>query len=93
VIYFSQQPDNEVIKRHLRAEGRALILRSMSDGEAIFLVDRAETGIVLVDEISTSKDEHVGGSISNALAAVAACVGLGINSECIRQGLRSFVED
>jgi cyanophycin synthetase len=93
VIYFSQQPDNEVIKRHLRAEGRALILRSMSDGEAIFLVDRAETGIVLVDEISTSKDEHVGGSISNALAAVAACVGQGINSECIRQGLRSFVED
>jgi cyanophycin synthetase len=93
VIYFSQQPDNEVIKRHLRAGGRALILRSISGGEAVSLIDRAETSVVLAHEISASQDEHAGGNISNALAAAAACVGLGINSECIRQGLRSFVEN
>jgi cyanophycin synthetase len=93
VIYFSQRPGTEVIKRHLRAGGRALILRSISDGEALSLIDSAETRIVPVDEISTLKDEHAAGNISNVLAAAAACVGLGINSECIRQGLRSFVED
>jgi cyanophycin synthetase len=93
VIYFSQQPGTGVIKRHLLAAGRALILRSTSDGEALSLIDRAETSIVLAHEVSASKDEHATGNISNALAAAAACVGLGINSECIRQGLRSFVED
>jgi cyanophycin synthetase len=93
VIYFSQQPGTGVIKRHLLAAGRALILRSTSDGEALSLIDRAETSILLAHEVSASKDEHATGNISNALAAAAACVGLGINSECIRQGLRSFVED
>jgi cyanophycin synthetase len=93
VIYFSLHPDNKVISQHLLAGGRALIIRPGPDGEVLSLIDNAETSIVLVDEISTSKDEHAGGNVSNALAAAAACVGLGIDSECIRQGLRSFVED
>jgi cyanophycin synthetase len=93
VIYFSQQPDNEVIKRHLRAGGRALLLRSISGGEALSLIEEAETSVVLAHEISASQNEPAGGNISDALAAAAACVGLGINSECIRQGLLSFVED
>jgi cyanophycin synthetase len=93
VIYFSQQPDNEVIRRHLQTAGRALILRPRSDGEALSLIDGAETSIVLAHEISASHDERAAANISNALAAAAACVGLGITSECICQGLRSFVED
>lgn len=93
VIYFSQQPDNDVIRRHLRAGGRALILRPRSDGEALSLLDGTETGLVLAREISASHDERAAGNISNALAAAAACVGLGINSECIGRGLRSFVEN
>jgi cyanophycin synthetase len=93
VIYFSLHPDNEAITRHLRAGGRALIVRPGPDGEAVFLIDGVETSIVLAHEISASHNERSVPNISNALAAAAACVGLGINSECIYQGLRSFVED
>jgi cyanophycin synthetase len=93
VIYFSQQPDNEVIRRHLLTGGRALILRPSSQGEVLVLIDGTETSLVLAHEISALHDECAAGNISNALAAAAACVGLGINSECISQGLRSFLAD
>jgi cyanophycin synthetase len=93
VIYFSLHPDNEAITRHLRAGGRALIARPGPDGEVVFLIEGADTSIVLAPEISASRNERAAGNISNALAAAAACVGLGINSEFICQGLRSFVED
>jgi cyanophycin synthetase len=93
VIYFSLHPDNEAITRHLRTGGRALMVRPGSDGEAVCLIDGAETSIVLAYEISASHNECSVPNISNALAAAAACVGLGINSECICRGLRSFVED
>jgi cyanophycin synthetase len=93
VIYFSLHPDNEAITRHLRTGGRALIVRPGPDGEAVFLIDGVETSIVLAHEISASHNERSVPNISNALAAAAACVGLGINSECIYQGLRSFIED
>jgi cyanophycin synthetase len=93
VIYFSQQPDNEVIKRHLRAGGRALILRLISGRNALSLIDGTETSIIFADKIAMTHDENTGGNVSNALAAAAACVGLNIEPECIRKGLRSSVED
>jgi cyanophycin synthetase len=93
VIYFSLHPENEVITRHLRTGGRALIVRPGPDGAAVFLIDGVETSIVLAHKISASHNERSVPNISNALAAAAACVGLGINSECICRGLRSFVED
>jgi cyanophycin synthetase len=93
VIYFSLQPENEAIGRHLRTGGRALILRKVSDGEALSLIDRAETSIVLAQDLFVAHEERAAGNIADALAAAASCVGLGINSECISQGLRSFVED
>jgi len=93
VIFFSLHPDNEAITRHLRTGGRALIVRPGPDGQAVFLIDGAETSIVLAHEISASHNERSVPNISNALAAAAACVGLGINFECIYQGLRSSVED
>ena len=93
VIFFSLHPDNEAITRHLRTGGRALIVRPGPDGEAVFLIDWVETSIVLAHEISASHNERSVPNISNALAAAAACVGLGINFECIYQGLRSSVED
>jgi cyanophycin synthetase len=92
VIYFSLRPDNEVVSQHLLAGGRALIVRPGPGGEALSLVDRTENRIVFVDDISDSQDEHASSNISNALAAAAACVGLSVNSESIRQGLRTFVE-
>jgi cyanophycin synthetase len=93
VIYFSLQPENQVVGRHLRMGGRGLVLRPVCDGEALFLLDGAETSLALVQDIFAAHEEPDVGNIANALAAAAVCVGLGINSERISRGLRSFVED
>jgi cyanophycin synthetase len=90
VIYFSLQPANAVIERHLRGGGRAVILRSRPDGDAISLIDGAETSLLLAREIPGASAACACTSVANALAATAACVGLGIDIEWICRGLRTF---
>jgi cyanophycin synthetase len=91
VIYFSQQPDNEVIGRHLRSGGRALILRTQSGREVLTLTDGSQTHVVL-SRTSHECNNRGGLSMSSASAAAAASVGLGIDFDCIGHGLRAFVE-
>jgi cyanophycin synthetase len=90
VIYFSLRPDNGVIGRHLRGGGRALVLRSRPDGDALSLIDGAETNLLLAREIPGASAACACSSIANALAATAACVGLGIDIGSICRGLRTF---
>jgi cyanophycin synthetase len=92
VIYFSLQPDNEVIGRHLRTGGRALMLRPRSDGEALLAIDGAETSLLRVEEIHASSDDRGHVNTASALAAAAACLGLGTNTDCICHGLRTFTQ-
>jgi cyanophycin synthetase len=92
VIYFSRQPDNEVIGRHLRSGGRALILRTQSGRQALTLTDSSETQLVLAGTASPGSDNRGGLGTSSALAAAAASVGLGIDLDCIGHGLRAFFE-
>jgi cyanophycin synthetase len=90
VIYFSMQLEHEVIAHHLRKGRRALVLRPRSDGETLTVVDESETDMMPAHELSTAGEDPVVINIASALAAAAACVGLGINLDFIRRGLRSF---
>ena len=94
VIYFSLTPDNPassaVIERHLRGHGLALLLRSSPSGEVLALTDRREISLLHPHDIPATFDGRARVNIANALAAAAACIGLEIDLECIRQGLRSF---
>jgi cyanophycin synthetase len=92
VIYFSRQADNEVIGRHLRSGGRALILRTQSDRQDLTLIDSSETQLLLARRTSHGSDNRSGLGTSSAVAAAAACVGLGIDLDCIGYGLRAFFE-
>jgi cyanophycin synthetase len=94
VIYFSMAaggPDgSEVIERHLRRDGVALFLRDTPQGETMTLHDRREIGLVRVSDIPATFGSRARMNVANALAAAAACIGLGIDLACIRQGLRTF---
>jgi cyanophycin synthetase len=93
VIYFSRQPDNQVLECHLQGRGRALVLGPRPGGEALCLVDGTETStVVLAQEIPATSEGRDRFNISNALAAAAGCLGLGINLEYICQGLRTFAQ-
>jgi cyanophycin synthetase len=90
VIYFSVQPDNQVVERHIRARGRALVLRPRPDGETLCLIDGTETRILLAQEIPALLGDRAHVNVTNALAAAAVCLGLDIDLECVRQGLSTF---
>jgi cyanophycin synthetase len=92
VIYFSRQPDNEVIGRHLRSGGRALILHTQTQRQALVMIESSETQLVLALETSHRPNNLDGLSVSSVLAAAAASVGLGIDLDCIGDGLRAFFE-
>jgi cyanophycin synthetase len=92
VIYFSRQPVNEVIGRHLRLGGRALILRTQSDRQILTLIDSSETQVLLARGTSHGSNHRDEVTMSSALAAASASVGLGIDLECIGLGLRAFFE-
>jgi cyanophycin synthetase len=92
VIYFTRQPDNEVIGRHLRSGGRALMVRTQSGRQALTLVDGSETQLLLARKTSPGSNQRGGLGTSSTLAAAAASVGLGIDLDCIGHGLREFVE-
>jgi len=92
VIYFSRQPDNEVIARHLRSGGRALMLGRQSGRQALTLIDSSQTQLPLARSTSHGSNHRGGLGTCSALAAAAASVGLGIDLDCIDHGLRAFFE-
>jgi cyanophycin synthetase len=92
LIYFSLNSNSEIVNQHLQMGGRALTVSPNSNNEAMSLTNGAKTSITLPQEISSAREGRAVGSIADALAAIAACIGLGINCEHISQGLRSFVE-
>jgi cyanophycin synthetase len=90
VIYFSLQPANPVIEHHLHGGGRVVIIRYRPDSDALSLIDGAETSLLFAREIPAASAVCPRTNIANALAATAACVGLGIDIEWICRGLRTF---
>lgn len=94
VCYFSLHPDEEparaVLDRHLKARGVAIVVRNTPRGEAICLLDRRETSLLLIGDIPATFDGRARMNVANALAATAACLSLGIDADAIRQGLRTF---
>ncbi|MEV7805376.1 cyanophycin synthetase [Microbispora sp. NPDC088329] len=87
IRYFSLVNGNPVIERHRRAGGLAYELRN---GELVeFDADR-ERALLGVAELPGAYGGLAPHVIANALAAVAACRGLGVSAKDIRRALRTF---
>jgi len=91
VIYFTMDEDNEKVREHLRARGKAVILRKSGGSEVIFLAEgKRETAVLDVRHIPATFEGRARANVKNALAATGAAFGSNLPLEAIRTGLRSF---
>lgn len=91
ILYFSMDEDNPVIREHLRNKGRAVILRQVSAGEMITIIEnRRETSLLLASQIPATFDGRLRVNVANALAAVTAALADDVQLEYIRQAMRTF---
>ena len=94
VIYFSMDPENPVLRDHLRERGRAVVLEQTASGEMITLLHGKETTSLLrACEVPATMDGRLRVNIANALAATAAAIARDVPAECIRDALRAFTTD
>ena len=87
IRYFSLAEANPVIERHRQAGGLAYELR---DGELVEFDGDRKRPLLSVAELPGSFGGRAPHVIANALAAVAACRGLGVSAKDIRRALGTF---
>jgi len=87
VIYFSINPDAELVAAHLKAGGRAVILR---DGDVIQAEGQRQHKVSSVDAIPLTDNGAIAYQIENVLAAVGAAWALDISPDLIRAGIELF---
>lgn len=91
IIFFSMDEDNPVIADHIRAKGRAVVLRQSRQGEMITIIEnRRETSLLLASQIPATMEGRIRVNIENAMAAAAAALADDVNLDYIRLGLRTF---
>ncbi|MBI2780247.1 MAG: hypothetical protein HYX55_00435 [Chloroflexi bacterium] len=89
VAYFSLEGDRSpLIRRHLRAGGRAYLVRDGGIGEAEGDRWRDITALASVPIALGGVARH---NVANALAAAGASRAMGVSLDALRRGLRSFV--
>ena len=90
-IFFSLDGCNPVVRDHLRAGGRAVVLHATEAGEMLTLRDgEEEKAILLAKEIPATMEGRIRVNIANALAATATALAQDVPPETIRTALRSF---
>lgn len=87
VLYFSLNPENELIVQKRKEGGRAAFVRD----QAIVLADGpTEIRLLSLDRIPLTHNGRIGFQVENVLAAAAACWSVGMPCEQIRFGLETF---
>jgi cyanophycin synthetase len=89
VAYFSAEGDRSpVIRRHLRAGGRAYLVRDGHFGEA---EGKRWRDIATIDAVPVVLGGVARHNVANVLAAMGAARAMGAPLDAVRAGLRSFV--
>ena len=91
VIYFSMDPDNEILKRQAARGRRAVTVEPGNNGEMIVLRNgRKSMPLVWTHLLPATFEGRARMNVQNALAAAAASWAAGAHLHDIRQGLRTF---
>jgi cyanophycin synthetase len=89
VIYFAADRHHPVMATH-RAQGRRTVY---VDGDAIIAAEGAWREKVLLRDIPITRNGTISFQVENAMAAVAAAWGAGLNWDTVRGGMNSFAND
>lgn len=90
IVYFSLEPDNIVVRRHLGVGGKAVFLR---EGVVYAAQGRESKAIAAIKDIPITLGGLAQHNIQNALVAAAACWCLKLPIAYIHAGLSSFAEN
>lgn len=90
IVYFSTQPDNIIVRRHLGEGGKACFVKN----DVIYLADgKTEQALMKVSDIPITLNGVAYHNTQNAVIAAAACWSQGLSIGDIRGGLTDFCEN
>ncbi len=89
VFLFSKSGNNPLVEKHVREGGKAAFVRNGS----IVIHDEKDMALINIGEIPITFGGLIGCNIENSLAAASALYALGIQTEVIEMGLKSFKPD
>jgi cyanophycin synthetase len=93
-FYVTLEPDNELVRKHVRERGRALVLEEGLNGPLLALYEGEDhIPLLWARQIPATVEGQAIHNVQNAMFAAAIAHGLGIGLENIRQGLRTFSTD
>jgi cyanophycin synthetase len=93
-FYVTMDPDNELVRRHVRNRGRAIALEDGLNGPLLVLYEGEDhIPLLWARQIPATVEGQARHNVQNAMFAAAIAHGLGIGLENIRQGLRTFSTD
>jgi cyanophycin synthetase len=89
VTFFARDVHHPVMTMH-RAQGRRVVY---VDGNAIVAAEGKRTHRIELGDIPLTRNGTIGFQVENAMAAIGAAWGLGIDWDTVHAGLKSFVSD
>lgn len=91
IMWFTRDPENELVREHVRNGGRAAGIEHGVNGEMLTLYDGdRHMPLIWTHLIPATLEGKAKFNVENALAAAAITFSLGVSLEHIRQGLRTF---
>jgi cyanophycin synthetase len=91
VCYVTMNPAHALVKEHIRAGGRAVVLEQGFNGDMITLYDKGtHFQIVWTHQIPATMDGKATHNVQNAMFATALAYSLHKSLDDIRHGLRTF---
>ena len=91
VCYVTMNPAHALVKEHIRAGGRAMVLEQGINGDMITLYDNGtHSQLVWTHQIPATMDGKAAHNVQNAMFAAALAYSLDKSLDDIRHGLRSF---
>jgi len=91
ICYATMNPGHGLVKEHIRAGGRAVVLEEGINGQMITLYDKgAHMPLLWTHLIPATIEGKAMHNVQNAMFAAAVCYAMGVKLENIRHGLRTF---
>ena len=91
IMYFSRSSTNDVVRKHVKAGGRAAVIEQGVHGEMLTIYDGdRHVPVTWTHLIPATLEGKAKFNVENALAAAAVAYSMGVSLEHIRQGLRTF---
>ncbi|MFL6235571.1 MAG: cyanophycin synthetase [Thermoanaerobaculia bacterium] len=93
-IWVTLDPKNELVRNHVRAKGKAVVLEEGLNGRMVVLYQgERQIPLLWARQIPATIEGRALHNIQNAMFAAAVAHGLGVGVDNIRQGLRTFSTD